>query len=285
MTKETPQPSKERKRINVETVYDKGVGMINEDALVVRDHRFAVFDGASSLVPYTDQEGRTGGYIAANIAREVFENRSGSLKEAALEANKKIGEVMRKHHIDIFKKETTWCTTFAAVEIDPILNQFHWAQITDTLILLITKDGTHELLVQGDYYLDRNIMIRWKEKAERQEEHIRQSLDKEILTLRATANIKSGVLNGDSDAEKFLQTGQRSLKGVAHILLFTDGLLIPKEDPRQPDDFETFAELFLTGGLKRVKQYVRKLEDEDPKCWKYPRYKQHDDIAAVAITL
>ena len=45
-----------------------------------------------------------------------------------------------------------------------------------------------------------------------------------------------------------------------------------------------FVKLFLNGGLREVKDFVRNLEKNDPKCWKYPRYKQYDDIAAISIS-
>ena len=97
-------------------------------------------------------------------------------------------------------------------------------------------------------------------------------------------NITHGTLTGEPEALNFLKTGRESLEKIKHILLFTDGILLPKEDPKSPDDFATFTHLFLKGGLKELKNYVRKIEKSDPYCWKYPRYKQYDDITAVAIT-
>jgi hypothetical protein len=38
------------------------------------------------------------------------------------------------------------------------------------------------------------------------------------------------------------------------------------------------------GGLKRGRDYIRELEESDPNCWKYPRHKKSDDIAAIAIS-
>ena len=34
----------------------------------------------------------------------------------------------------------------------------------------------------------------------------------------------------------------------------------------------------------QIKDFVRSLEKDDPKCWEYPRYKQYDDIAAISIS-
>jgi hypothetical protein len=61
-------------------------------------------------------------------------------------------------------------------------------------------------------------------------------------------------------------------------------MLIPNERPGQPEDFNKIVELFEQGGLKNVKSYVRNLENSDPNCNKYLRFKQHDDLTATAIT-
>jgi len=57
-----------------------------------------------------------------------------------------------------------------------------------------------------------------------------------------------------------------------------------KENPKEGDDFETLVNLFLQGGLKKAKNYIRHLRKSDPYCWKYPRYKQYDDIVAISFT-
>ena len=67
------------------------------------------------------------------------------------------------------------------------------------------------------------------------------------------------------------------------ILLFTDGLTIPKTDPTQPNDLETIKNLYLAGGIESVKNYVRDMENSDPECGHYIRFKKHDDIAAIAV--
>ena len=42
--------------------------------------------------------------------------------------------------------------------------------------------------------------------------------------------------------------------------------------------------LYLDGGLSAVFRQVRQLQSDDPECRRYPRFKCHDDIAAVALT-
>jgi hypothetical protein len=65
----------------------------------------------------------------------------------------------------------------------------------------------------------------------------------------------------------------------------TDGLFIPREDPHQDSDWDTLIDLYRKDGLKMIRDHVRSLQRQDPACRKYPRFKVHDDIAAVAVRL
>lgn len=271
--------------MRVDQLYEKGVGKINEDAVVIGTTRFGVFDGVSSRNGYIDERGQTGGYIAAHIAKETFEESGHSLVETAMLANQRIEDAMQGRGIDIAKKENRWGTTMAVIDIQTSEKTFDWAQIADSLILVIYRDETFKQLIEGDYDHDRRIMMLWKKLADEHAEGIRDKLDSDIRQLRQTVNINFGVLNGESVAPTFIRTGRESLDNVAHILIFTDGLLVPKEDPEATDDFSQTVKLFLEGGLAHMHDYVRSIEETDPNCWKYPRYKKSDDIAAVALSL
>jgi hypothetical protein len=276
--------SGEQMRMHIEQLFDKGVGRINEDAMMLGTTRFGVFDGVSSRAGYVDEQGKSGGYIAANIAKEVFETFSGSLTQTAMEANRRIEDAMKGKSIDITKKENRWGTTMVVIDINPSGKEFKWAQVADSLVMVIYTDGTFKQLIQDDYDHDRGIMSLWKGLADTQTEDIRGKLDYDIRQLRQDVNVNFGVLNGETDVAKFIRTGKESLENVAHVLVFTDGLLIPKEDPHAADDFSETVKLFLEGGLPKVRDHIRAIEDTDPNCWKYPRYKKSDDIAAIAIS-
>jgi len=268
--------------MKVESVYDKGSRLLNEDALLIKSPVFGVFDGASSLVPYKSADGKTGAYLAANIARETFGKNHQSLKELAFDANQNIRNAMMQTGIDISKKEHLWGTTAAVVRIGK--DSFEYVQITDSLILVIYKDNSFKLVV--DYCdHDAELLAKWKELADKKTKNIREILNDDVIQLRKKSNTGYGVLNGEKEMAKFLRSGTESLKDVNHVVLFTDGLILPKENPQANDDLDTFVKLFLEGGLEKIKEFVREKENNDPECWKYPRYKQHDDIAAIAISL
>lgn len=173
--------------MQINWVLDKGSRETNEDALLVKDDLFGVFDGGSSVVKYIDSKGKTGGFLAANITKRTFENGSGDLLSLAKQANLRINQKMRARKVDLTDKANRWCTALAVINLGR--KSFDWVQIGDCLILIIFKDN-------------------WKK----------------------------------------------------------------------------FVELFNQGGLGAIEAHVRQLEKSDPNCWQYPRYKTHDDLAAISIT-
>lgn len=257
------------------------VGSSNEDSYLIKDNLFAVFDGFNSLDRFKDENGTTGGLIAATIAKNIFSRNQGSLKSLAIEANRKIQEKMLDSKIDTKNKNSLWGTIFAAVRIKN--DSFEWTQLADSLILIIFKDKSYKLLTK-DFDHGGKVLTIWKKFAVQKKENIRELMAEPLAKLRVKTNEAYGVLNGEEAAENFLKTGKEKLQNINHILLFTDGLMIPKEDPFEKDDWKLFVDLFLQGGLENIKNFVRDLQKDDPKCWRYPRYKQHDDITAISLT-
>jgi len=256
-------------------------GSSKEDAYLIENNIVGVFDGFNSLNKYVDKDGKTGGIIAATIARDIFSKNDKSLKELTIEANKKIKEKMTEFGVDTNEKRNLWGTIAIGRIKD---DKFEWVQIGDSLILVIYKDNSFKILIE-DYDHDKEVLTIWKELSNQRKENIRELIGKEHLTkLRNKMNITYGCLTGEEKAIDFLKSGVEKLESVKHILLFTDGLIIPKEDPSKEDDWKTFVKLFLEGGLENIKNYVRNLEKDDPKCWKYPRYKQYDDVTAISLS-
>jgi serine/threonine protein phosphatase PrpC len=266
--------------MKIDFVFDEGSK--KEDAYLIKDNIFGVFDGFDALNKFVDKNGETGGLIAANIAKSTISKNDKDIKEMVLEANSKIKEKMLESNIDMSEKSNLWGTALAVIRIGT--DSFEWAQIDDSLILVIYKDHSFKLLVD-DYDHDKEVLKVWKELAAQKEEKIREVIGKGHLPeLRNKMNLEYGCLNGEHEAIRFLKSGTERLENIKHILLFTDGIILPKEDPLEEDEWNTFIRLFLDGGLRAVKDFVRDLEKDDPKCWKYPRYKQHDDIAAISIS-
>ena len=114
---------------------------------------------------------------------------------------------------------------------------------------------------------------------------MRGKLAGQIRKVRSGMNITYGVLNGEKAAEAFLSQGEEPLDRVAHVLIFTDGLSIPQPEPEPRKDFTDLVKTYLNLGLDGLKQMIRNQEEKDPHCLRCPRFKCHDDIAAIAIQL
>jgi len=266
--------------MKVDFIFDEGSS--KEDSYLIKDNIFGVFDGFNSLDRFVDKNGKTGGLIAATIARDEFSKNNKDLRMLAIEANQKIKERMFDLNVNMSDKSCLWGTMVAIVRIKD--NSFEWIQIGDSLILVIYKDNSFKLLVK-DYDHDKEVLSVWKELADQKTENIRELIDKNYLREhRNKVNENYGALTGEEKAISFLKTGKENLENVKHILLFTDGLFIPKEDSLVEDDWDMFVKLFFKGGLENIKNSVRNLQKNDPKCWKYPRYKQYDDITAISIS-
>jgi serine/threonine protein phosphatase PrpC len=266
--------------ISLSKIYDKGIGDFNEDDFLIKENLFAVFDGASSLVKFRNEKGETGAKIAAKIAKNVFSKNGKTLRQLALETNDVIYREMKRYNINTIMKEERWSTSLAAVRIEK--GKVEYLTIGDCLILFIYNNGSHRLLVPYHDH-DLETMKKWKTLADKKVQSIQDELKEQTVKVRRETNIKYGALNGEKDAIRFLNIGYIDLKGVNSIILFTDGLLIPKEGPEDPEDWDLFIQLYQKSGLKGILKHVRSLEKTDPNCWKYPRFKIHDDVAAIRI--
>lgn len=266
--------------MKVRTVYHKGSGKVNEDALVVCKNIFAVIDGASSLVPWRSVNGQTGGTLATNIVKNTFTHGRGTLAELLKKANAEIATQMKNFKVNIKHKENRWCVGLAAVNIQGTMAEF--ISISDCLILTISKNGACKVLVKN---FDHDIVSlrKWQRHAKERVPNIWNVLLSQFIQVRRKANVDYGVLNGERRAIKFAKHGKFSLENVHTIIIFTDGLMLPKENPDDPDDWRKFVEVYLKTGLNGLVGYVRRIQRSDPNCWKYPRFKKHDDIAAIAI--
>jgi hypothetical protein len=104
-----------------------------------------------------------------------------------------------------------------------------------------------------------------------------------IREVRRRMNIDYGVLNGEPEALDFVRSGTITLAGVSAVLLYTDGLAVPDASTGQSHAPDLLSRLFIEGGLQAVRDHVRILQENDPHCCIYPRFKVCDDISAIAV--
>ena len=265
--------------MKVHTLLEPGGAKQNEDQLLVEDALLAVFDGATSLDGYMDGDGNTGGFLASLTAKEEFSAGAGSLMERAIAANDALAEKMKTAEVDVTDKTNRWGTAVAAIQLTEV--GFEWLTVADSIALAIYSDGSFAMI--GEYRdHDLETIKLWQQHAEQKEENIREKVLDHIIANRRQANIDYGSLNGEPEFVDFVQYGSEDLENIAHILLFTDGLIMPTKSAEE-EDWETIVKLYFEGGLESVRNEVRAREANDPQQWVYPRLKPSDDIGAIAI--
>jgi len=268
-------------RPKVTSLLEKGSGELNEDVLLEAGDLLGVFDGATSLDKRRFQGGLTGGLLAATTAAQAFQASRCALDQLAETANRNIQQAQLDENIELDQRRKLWSTSLAVVHLNG--NRLEYCQTGDALILFIHTDGTYRM-VTPDIDIDRDTLQLWKKMQVEQGALIHEVLAKQIKKIRMEMNVSYGVLNGEPEALNFIRHGYEDLTDVSDILLFTDGLHLPRENPLEDHDWQAFVDLYNLGGLEAIRDHVRHLQQQDPHCRKYPRFKQHDDIAAVAIS-
>ena len=262
--------------MEIEHILEKGSSTLNEDAVVIEENIYGVFDGASSLNNAVFEKYKTGGMIASSTAGHVFSKNHFPLLQLGRQANTAILSKMKTHNVNLNQRHTMWSTSAAVVRLGR--NTLEWLQTGDAYIILIYANNSYKVLVeQADH--DYKTLLMLKENHSHQDMAFKQQVKK----IRSNMNRTYGVLNGEPNALNFFNSGFQSLDDVKTILLFTDGLQIPSSIPEKKKNFKPFMALYQKLGLTGLKNHIRKLESQDPDITQYPRFKCHDDIAAIAI--
>lgn len=261
-----------------EWILEKGSGKINEDCLLIRDNLYGVFDGASSIDNALFDQNKTGGLLAAATARDVFAGNHFPLETLGIKANTEIRKKMTYHSVDMEKRHRIWSTSAAVVRIAE--NRIEWFQAGDAQIILINEDGSFQVPTSRPDH-DFETLTLLKEQGFKKNDAFKET----IKRIRSRMNIDYGVLNGEPAAADFCRTGSEPAAHVKTVLLFTDGLNLPAKTPEREKQFDGLVRIFLAEGLNGLKDHIRHMEACDPDIQCYPRFKCHDDIAAIAIHL
>jgi len=264
----------------VETLLQQGVGKFNEDTVLVEDNLFGVFDGASSLDGRLCR-GKSGAWWAAQLARSEFAGNDSTLISLAQRANQRLKETMEQHGVKTDDELQCWSTSAAVFRIkDDFLE---WVQTGDCLIVGIDIDNNTHLLTpytNHDAETLKQMQLAPGETHSQALERVRAQIE----NVRMQMNREYGVLNGDPRAENFFRHGSMKCSDLKQILAFSDGLFPPTRADVTPD-FDEIAKRYMHSGLNNLADWVREQERNDPDCREFPRFKLHDDISAVAVSL
>lgn len=265
----------------IERAFQPGGMRPSEDQLVCAGDLFGVFDGASSLVPDL-YDGWTGAWWASHLVSSEFAKNDASLFALGTRANERLRNAMTNEGVDYDDKLACWSTSAAVLKVRN--NVLEWLQVGDSQIMAIYDSGEYRLLT--DYYNHDSLTLKQlKSLFEQNDSDPHKTLKPYIEKVRRQMNENYGSMNGAAQALDFFKSGGCALHGIKHLLLFTDGMLPPSADPDEEHDFQSIADLYLQGGLTLVQEQIRRKEQSDPECRLYPRFKKHDDIAAIALSL
>lgn len=272
-------------------IYLKGSSAVNEDSMVypqkyggegLEDNEFLVCDGGTGLYGPNDFGGFTGGQMVSGIVKRFFVDEDGPLEKRLEKANKAIQDRMDFYEVDTSKRESRWTATAAAIKIHD--DFVECTQIGDSVILTEYLDGTC-YPVAGYFDQDIELMVTWKEYAEKgmRPKAIFEKMKPDFIDNRIRVFDEIGNLNGEPESLSGVITGVIPTEGLKSLIIMTDGMVPPKEDPRAQNHWNVLFRLKDEYGFEKAAEYVRNLEESDPMQVLYPRLKMHDDIAAIAI--
>lgn len=259
---------------------EQGSAPLMEDVLLTKDALFAVFDGATSINGEIFNDGLTGGRIAAELAARAFARNNDSLQNLFRKANQAIANELAARNIALTDRQRLWSASMAALRVED--DGFSWCQTGDAMIIAIMADGRYRLITPESNH-DHETFRLWRQTKNPDNLPISDLLAAKIQEVRLGMNRTYGVLNGEPSALDFLNSGYQPLAGIRSLLIFTDGIFLPTEDPTEQTDWHKFVTLYDQHGLHGLQAYVREHQRQDSDCRRYPRFKIHDDIAAVSL--
>ncbi|BBI33504.1 GNAT family N-acetyltransferase [Cohnella abietis] len=265
----------------------------NEDAVVINAEAdiYGVIDGVSAMLPYRDDEGRTGGFIASRLlAEELGSGESGlDLRAAVLRANATLMDRMLAAGVDVAGKWKRWGAVFAVVKLSR--NRVEYVQSGDCMLLARYKDGSVRVLTRNqvaEFDLKAlNAKRQLSVKGNLTEEVIASRLKALFKCNRDKANAPDGysVMNGDPALEYTMEYGSLSSANLQRIYAVTDGLFHFIENDEDPLKWQKLATRLDEQGIESYMDELVKEEELDSSCERYPRHKKSDDKSAVIIDL
>ncbi|QSF44099.1 protein phosphatase 2C domain-containing protein [Paenibacillus tianjinensis] len=268
----------------METYSLQGDGEWNEDSLVVNESAriYGVVDGATSLSPYRNQEGFTGGYLAARLAATYFTATCQQpLELTAIEANERLREAMEAEGVDITDSSALWSAAYVIIKVHAY--SIDYIQSGDCMLLCRYRDGSVRALTHTQVaHIDQKTLNRMAELhagGVTDPVELRRLLTPMLQDNRRKANTLEGygVMNGSPDFPLFLEKGTFNRANVESLYLISDGLFTGAAG------WESLIADIDRKGLQRCANDIYAAEQEDAMLQKVPRLKISDDKTGLVL--
>ncbi|ULG74714.1 hypothetical protein [Macrococcus brunensis] len=262
------------------SVIQQGEGLMNEDALIINDQArvYGVIDGVTSLSGRMFA-GVTPGKRAADAVKAAFEQAESdaSLNDITETANQAIQTDMTAMELEINHPKDRFQCCHAAVKL--LSDHIEWTSSADCVLYAIGDEVIQAVPRYGKKE-ESDRMAEWMKKYPNMKDRPKEMIEA-MDQAKKMANQPFGysVMNGDLLFNEAYNHGTLSYECLTHILLTTDGFY---------DIKGVGLEQFVREGIRDLDQFLRnmmlyEIEDKDKRL--YPRYKVHDDKAALLITL
>lgn len=243
----------------------------DEDALVWRDNRFAVFDGVTLLHqrPYPDPSPAA---AAAQAGCQAIlstpldaHNPEKTLRLMAAEANRHIKQL--NQFLNITEQTVDYLTVQYAAAVGAYGyiqdNTLHCAQLTDSEVMVLNKQGDITFRLETNvgpvnaYLRHLQDTHHFAAGSPAEHQYARKNIINNAHLVFQGASIRVGVFTGQDGAEQFINTGQYRLTPGETVLFYSDGMLPFVDNPAfrkylaTATDFKDFDSFHrsLGGGL------------------------------------
>jgi hypothetical protein len=179
-----------------------------------------------------------------------------------------------------------------AARIDRQSHTLGYAHAGDTALFVFLADGTVEQLTGANAHDDRLFQEAQTLRARGrsmddilQDNQIKQAdIDSGVYHNyvdeggQTHPGLGVGVIDGLPQLADYIETGQRSLDGVAGVFVCSDGAI-------WPDDLQTMQQIIQTEGVRAYYHRLRALERDDSTRERFPRFKVHDDFTGLYVKI
>jgi serine/threonine protein phosphatase PrpC len=239
----------------------------SEDAMVVNEEIkvYGVFDGATPITPFKDENGKNGAYLASNIFKNYFSSlyRSNlSLVEGIVTANRMLRDHMEKYKVNQEKHENLWSTCVAILKFEKD-GKISFAQLGDCMIIAEDLNGKIKALTRDTIKEISNRAKAWREEQRKQGvsipvEEYYQDRTQQLIFNRSLANKPYGytVANGKDEVLHFIQHGQANISEMKTLLIISDGLFHPNYS--MEDTFKKINKIGLHLYSMELEQYEKR---------------------------
>lgn len=212
---------------------------VSEDSVLMNEklNVYGVFDGATPLIPFKDENGMNGAYLASNLFKDYFlrlYQSNLSLVEGIAAANRRLSDHMKQYKVNQEQYECLWSTCAAVIKIEKD-GKISFAQLGDCMIIVEFQNGMIKALTKDTVKDISKRAKQWREHQRKsgvkiEDEEYFQDLTQQLIFNRSLANKPNGytAANGKEEVLNFIQYGQVNLSEIKKLLMITDGLFHPE---------------------------------------------------------